>query len=261
VASRAGLRLLASAHASLEELVVVGRIARGLQGDGAEARVAIGWRTSEKAQPRATTFVVPHLDAPNLAGARDLGFPAPALGDGTPDLSGLRQAIDNGDVQAVYVLDPGPAGSIGDVSWLVEARRAGTIKVLAVQGIQLTDLARAADFVLPGASFLEKDACYTNDTGMVQAAAAVVTPPGDAMEDWRVLVNVAVTLGVALAYTSAAQLRAEIAEALAGRRGYADMARLEFGRPVMVRAALQVSNPSERLKWDAMFKDQPPVAP
>jgi NADH-quinone oxidoreductase subunit G len=258
-AARAGIRFLASAHASLEELVLVGRIARGLQGDGAESRVAIGWRTSEKKQPRATTFVVPHLDAPNLNGARDLGFPAPALGDGRPDLSGLRQAIDRGDVQIVYVLDPGPDGSIGDVSWLVEARRAGKIKVLAVQGIQLTDLARAADFVLPGASYLEKDACYTNDKGRVQAAARAVAPPGDAMEDWRILVNVAVTLGVALTYASAAQVRAEIAVALQDSPGYADLARIEFRRPGVVRTPLQASNPSERLKWDELFKSQPRI--
>jgi NADH-quinone oxidoreductase subunit G len=261
VASRAGLRFLASAHASLEEMALVGRIARGLQGVGAEARTAVGWRISEKKQPAATTFVVPRLDAPNLNGARDLGFPAPASGDGTPDLSGLRQAIDNGEVQAVYVLDPGPAGSIGDVSWLVDARCAGKIKVLAVQGIQLTDLARAADFFLPGASYLEKDACFTNDKGIVQAAAQALTPPGDAMEDWRILVNVAVTLGVALTYTSPAQVRAEIAAALQGRPAYAGLASLGFGRPVVARSPLRASNPSERLKWDTLFKGRPGAKP
>jgi NADH-quinone oxidoreductase subunit G len=256
----AGLGFLASAHASLEELALIGRMARGLQGDGAEARVAVGWRTSEKKQPAKTTFVVPRLDAPNLNGARDLGIPAPALHDGEPDLSALRQAIDRGEVTAVYVLDSGPAGSIGDVSWLAEARRAGKITILAVQGILLTDLARAADFVLPGASCLEKEACYTNDKGMVQAGARAVTPPGDAMEDWRILVNVAVTLGVPLAYASSAQVRADVAAALQDRPGYAVMPGLAFGRAV-ASAPLQASNPSERLKWDTAFKRHPGTAP
>jgi len=59
---------------------------------------------------------------------------------------------------------------------------------------------------------------------------------------------------VALTYASAAQVRAEIAVALQGRPGYADIGRIAFGRPVAVRAPLRMSNPSERLKWDTLFK-------
>jgi NADH-quinone oxidoreductase subunit G len=257
--SRAGLRFLTSAHASLEELVLLGQIARGLQGENAELAIAVGWVASDKDQPAATKFKVPPVDAPNLTGVRDLGLHAPACGDGSADLSALRQAVDRGDVSAVYVLDPGPAGSIGDVSWLVDARRRGTVKALAVQGILLTDLARAADVVLPGASSFEKNACYTNDKGIVQAAARAVAPPGDAMEDWQVLVNVAVSLGVGMSYQDSAQIRAEIAAAMADRAGYADLAQIAFARPAAVRTWLQTSNPSERWKWDTLFKDLPPV--
>jgi NADH-quinone oxidoreductase subunit G len=258
-APRAGLRFLTSAHASLEELALLGKITRSLQGEGAERNVAVSWRVSGKPQPANTKFVVPALDAPNLTGVRDLGFQAIAADNGAADLSAFRQAIEKGEAHAVYVLDPGPAGSIGDVSWLIEARRAGTIKVLVVQGILLTDLALAADFVLPGASYLEKDAYYTNDKGLVQAAARAVTPPGAAMEDWQILVSVAVTLNVALTYTSGAQIRAEIAAALPDLAGYADIARVGFARPVVARTSLQESNPSERSKWDTLFKDRPPL--
>ena len=257
--SRAGLRFLTSAHASLEELVLLGQIARSLQGDGAEQQIAVGWAVSDKKQPATTKFPVPEVDAPNLTGVRDLGLRAVAREDGSADLSGLRDAIGRGEVSAVYVFDAGPVGSLGDVSWLVEARKSGAIKVLAVQGILLTELARAADFVLPGASYLEKDACYTNDKGMVQAAAQAVTPPGDAMEDWQVLVNVAVSLGVGLSYTSSAHIRADIAAGMPGRPGYADISRIAFARPAVARTWLQTSNPSERWKWDTLFKDLPPV--
>jgi NADH-quinone oxidoreductase subunit G len=257
--SRAGLRFLASAHASLEELVLLGQIARGLQGDGAEQRIAVGWAVSDKKQPARTRFPVPRVDAPNLDGVRDLGLQAPAREDGSADLSVLRQAIEAGEVSAVYVLDPGPAGSLGDVSWLIDARKRGAIKVLAVQGVLFTDLARAADAVLPGATCLEKNACYTNDKGLLQAAARAVAPPGDAMEDWQILVNLAVSLGVGLSYTSSAQIRADIAAGMADRPGYRDIASISFARPVVSRTSLQASNPSERGKWDALFKDQPPV--
>jgi len=255
-ASGAGLRILASAHASLEELAVIRRIARGVHGEGGERLVAIGWQSSEKKQPAATTFVVPPVDAPNLAGARDLGFQVPAGAGGAADLSVLRQAVESGAVRAVYVFDSGPDGSLGDVSWLAETRRAGTIKFLAVQGIQMTDLARTADFVLPGAAYLEKDACYTNDKGIVQGASRVVAPPGDAMEDWQILVNVAVTMGLPVSYASAAQVRAEIAAAAEGKAAYAAVAQMTFRCPTAARAPLQASNPSERLKWDSLFKSR-----
>jgi NADH-quinone oxidoreductase subunit G len=256
---QAGLRFLVSAHASLEELLLVGQVARGLQGEGAERQVAVGWRATDKAQPARTMFRVPRVDAPNVRGAVDLGFRVNEAPDGGGDLSGLRTAVDAGQVDAVYVLDVGPAESLGELKWLADARRAGRIRMLAVQGPLLTDLARAADFVLPGATYLEKDGCYTNDRGRVQAASRVVAPPGDAMDDWRVLVNVGGALGVALAFTTAAQVRAALATALQDRPGYADLASLRVERPVPTRLALQTSNPSERFKWEAFFKDLPPV--
>ena len=257
--SRPGLRFLLSAHASLEEAVLVGQIARGLQGDGAEARIAVSWRVTPKQQPAGTKFRVPSVDAPNVAGLNDLGLSVSSGPSGEADLSSLRSAVEAGEVTVLYVLDPGPAGSIGDVSWIIEARKQGRIRLLVVQGVLMTDLARSADFVLPGATYLEKDGCYTNDQGRIQAASQAVVPPGDAMEDWQVLVNVAVSLGVPMSYSSSAHVRADIAAAMSDRPGYADLARIAFARPTQARTWLQTSNPSERWKWDTLFKDLPPV--
>ena len=57
--------------------------------------------------------------------------------------------------------------------------------LLIVQGVLLTDLARAADFVLPGASFVEKEASYVNDNGRLQGTARAIPVPGEALEDWQ----------------------------------------------------------------------------
>jgi len=255
---RAGVRFLASAHASIEELVLLGQIARGLQGPGAEQKIGLGWRATAKRQPERTTFRVPRVDAPNVTGARDLGLAVVEAADGGADLAAWRAEIEAGQVSAVYVLDPGPGGSIGDLSWLVEARQSGRVRALAVEAVVATDLSRAADFVLPGASYLEKDASYTNERGLVQAAARAIAPPGDAMEDWQILVNVGLSLGVGLSYSSSAHVRSEVAAAMADRPGYAELGRLFFARPVTARTWLQTSNPSERWKWEALFKDLPP---
>ena len=47
--------------------------------------------------------------------------------------------------------------------------------MLVVQGVVMSDLAAAADIVLPGAASAEKDAIYTNDQGKVQGASRAIT--------------------------------------------------------------------------------------
>jgi NADH-quinone oxidoreductase subunit G len=251
------LRFLISAHASIEEMFLVRRLAESLRA----GPVAVSWRRREKVQPARTVFPVPPVDAPNVAGARDLGLlPAstnPATGHA--DVSALRDAVERGEVAALYVIDPGPDGSIGDLGWILDARTAGRLPLLVVQGVLMTDVASAADIVLPGASFVEKEASYANDTGRVQPASRVMTPPGEAMDDWQILVNVGTMLRARLQYASAAEVRADVAAGLAANPAYTDLARVAFARPVAARNWLQASNPSERWKWDFMFQDLPPV--
>ena len=55
-----------------------------------------------------------------------------------------------------------------------------------------TRLARSADFVLPGASWVEKEASYTNDNGRLQGTSRAMAPPGASMEDWQILVDLGV---------------------------------------------------------------------
>jgi NADH-quinone oxidoreductase subunit G len=256
-----GLRFFVSAHASLEELFLIGRLggALGLPEDG----VAISWRTREKPQPPGAKFKIPPVDAPNVNGARDLGFPVSVDGRGASDTAAFRAAVEQGRVSSLYVFDPGPEGYMGDVSWIVDARRSGKLPLLIVQGVLMTPLAQAADIVLPGASWVEKDASYVNGQGLLQAAARAIAPPADAQEDWQIFVNVGMAFGVPLTYTTSAEVRGELAVAFAEnaetRTRYAGLATLQFARPVSARHWLQASNPSERWKWDFMFQDLPPV--
>ncbi|MBI4478115.1 MAG: (2Fe-2S)-binding protein [Acidobacteria bacterium] len=249
---------LVSAHASLEELFLLKKLQAGLARGGSTPDIVVSWRYREKEQPSNTRFKVPAVEAPNVTGARDLGL-IPEAGGEQPDLEDLRLAVERRGVQALYVFDPGPDGSLGDVGWLVDARRRGLIPLLLFQGVLLTDLAREADFILPGASSVEKDASYTNRDGRVQGASRAMAPPGQAMEDWQVLVNLAITLGVPLPYTASAHVRADLAAEMQQSDRYRDLAQLTFARPLAARTWLQVSNPSERWKWDFLFQDLPPV--
>jgi NADH-quinone oxidoreductase subunit G len=252
-----GIRFFVSAHASLEELALIGRLgeAFGVPEEG----VAISWRQREKPQPPDTKFRIPPVDAPNVNGAKDLGFPVPMNAAGEPDLAAFRRAVEQGRIAALYVFDPAPEGYLGDANWIIEARKAGKLKLLVVQGVVLSALAQAADIVLPGASWVEKDASYVNGQGRLQAASRAITPPGEALEDWQILVNVGVALGAPLAYTSSQEIRADIATAFSGTARYTELASLTFTGPIAARNWLQASNPSERWKWDFMFQDLPPV--
>ena len=254
VAREGRVAFLVSGHASIEELFLVREIAAATG-----APLAVTWRYREKPQPKQTRFPVPAVDAPNLAGARDLGLLATDADPRRPDPSALARAIEAGEVGTLLVLDPGPEGSLGDVEWVIEARRSGRLRRLVVLGVLRTPLAEAADVVLAGATSFEKEAAYANEQGRVQAAARVLPPPGEAVEDWRLLVELGAALGVPLAYASSADVRAAAAAALADRPAYAGLASLPFARPVAARTWLDTSNPSERWKWDVLFRDLPPV--
>jgi len=255
-----GVRFLLSAHASHEEMFLFRRLVESLVGANNVSSITVAWRTSVKAQPARTAFTIPAVDAPNVAGARLLGLLAGMpSGDTTEaDLSPLRTAVEAGRVSALYVHDPGPPASIGDTAWIVAARAARRLPLLIVQGVLASELTEAADFVLPGAACAEKDACYTNDQGRLQGAVRAIAPPGEALEDWQIVSNLARALGVALDYSSAADVRADIAARFANR-GLAGISGFTFGRLVPLRNWLQASNPSERWKWDSMFQDLPPV--
>ncbi|WP_370188091.1 NADH-quinone oxidoreductase subunit NuoG [Qipengyuania sp.] len=84
--------------------------------------------------------------------------------------------------------------------------------------------AHAADIILPGASYAEKDGTYVNTEGRVQFAEKAVFAPGDAREDWTILRALADALGVSVGFDSFAQLQAAmIAEVPAlGEEGLAN---------------------------------------
>jgi NADH-quinone oxidoreductase subunit G len=252
------LRFLVSAHAATEELFVLKELLEGLLGGDGLKAATVSWTRTEKSQPAGTKFKVPATDAPNVNGARDLGYEVGRGNDALPDLSELRRAVEDGRVKALYVIDPGPDGTLGDVDWVAEARRSGVLPILIVQGVVASKLTAMADIVLAGVSYAEKDAIYTNDQGRVQAASRAIAPPGEALEDWRILVNVGRSLGLTMAYRDANDVRAALAASMPGTP-YADAASLVFTRPVPARNWLQASNPSERWKWDFLFQDLPPV--
>ncbi len=258
-AARAGqgaVQFLTSAHASVEELFLLKRLAAETPGAGG---LHVTYTRSEKVQPATTRFHIPATDAPNLNGAADLGLRIGAGLSGDADLSALKAAVAAGSVSLVYIVDLGPDGSMGDMQWLIDARTAGRVGTLVYEGVVTTALAAVADIILPGSAWVEKDAVYTNDQGHVQASSKAITPPGEAVDDWQILTSVGAALGLDFTYTSSQQVRAAVAASLASLPAYASLADTTFNRPVTAEHWLQSSNPMERMKWQDLFQDLPPV--
>ena len=196
-----GVRFLLSAHASHEELFLFRRLAEELVGHAEP--ISVSWRYRPKSQPDGAKFKVPPVDAPNVNGARLFGLVNGNVADavGEADLSALKEAVALGPGVGALRVRPGPGRHARRRRrGLSRLGRAARCRCSIVQGVLLSELARAADFVLPGASFVEKEASYTNDQGRLQGAARVIPAPGEAMEDWQILVTLASELGVSFDY-------------------------------------------------------------
>ena len=146
----------------------------------------------------------------------------------------LRRRVDAGQVKALYVFDPGPDGSLGDVAWIVPRARVRPLPLLIVQGVLLTRAGQAADFVLPGASWSRRTRTYTNDQGQRAGASRAIAAPGDAQDDCQILADVGLLSADAVASPSSAEIRAEL-PAMACNPAYAALQQIMFARPVTAR--------------------------
>ena len=99
-----------------------------------------------------------------------------------------------GEIKGMYILGENPAMSDPDVE---HARKAlAQLDHLVVQDIFLTETANFADVILPAAAFPEKSGTVTNTNRQVQVARKAVDAPGEAREDWEVLVEMARRVGL-----------------------------------------------------------------
>ena len=73
--------------------------------------------------------------------------------------------------------------------------------------------AHAADVILPGAAYTEKDATYVNMEGRAQRAKRALFPPGDAKEDWTIFRALSAVIGKTLPYDNLREIRARLEDA------------------------------------------------
>ena len=121
----------------------------------------------------------------------------------------MYEAIRQGEITAMFILgedvvqtDPSSNQVVADLN---------ALEFLAVEELFLTETAKLADVVLPGASFLEKDGTFTNGERRIQRVRRALAPPGKARPDWEILADLLARAGCAGAYASPADIMLEIA--------------------------------------------------
>jgi formate dehydrogenase major subunit len=112
-------------------------------------------------------------------------------------------------VRGMYIMGENPVISDPDIAhaehWFQE------LEFLAVQDLFLTETARYADVVLPGASFAEKTGTFVNTERRIQLSHQAVDWPGEARGDLEILIDLTNRLGLPTPFRSAEEVMREIA--------------------------------------------------
>jgi len=109
-------------------------------------------------------------------------------------LSGMFDAMERGELTAVYVIGENPIQSEADqkrARHLMEG-----LEFLVVQDLFLTATAEIADVVLPaGAAWAESEGTVTNSERRVQRVRKALDPPGEAKPDLEIIYDLAKAMG------------------------------------------------------------------
>ena len=120
-------------------------------------------------------------------------------------------------VRGMYIMGENPILSDPEVShaehWFKE------LEFLAVQDLFLTETARYADVVLPGASFAEKTGTFVNTERRIQLAERAVDPPGEARGDLEIIIELSNRVGLPTPFKNSAEVMDEIALVTPSWRG------------------------------------------
>jgi NADH-quinone oxidoreductase subunit G len=157
-------------------------------------------------------FNVLHTAASRVGGL-DLGC---VPGDGGRDVAGIVEGAKTGAIKTVFLLG-------ADEMDTAALKDSGATVIY--QGHHGDRGAHAADIILPGAAYTEKNGTYVNTEGRVQLGRRANFPPGDAKDDWAVLRALSETLGQPLPWIDFDGLR----KALRGE--FPHMARLDDAEP------------------------------
>ncbi|QQS40443.1 MAG: molybdopterin-dependent oxidoreductase [Acidobacteriota bacterium] len=127
------------------------------------------------------------------------------------NLNVMMKSVIKGTVRGLYVMGEDIVISEPNASKL-EVGLNENCEFLVCQEIFHNVTTQFADVILPGACFAEKDGVFTNSDRRVQRVRKAVDPPGNAREDWKILIDFAKASGYPMPdYASPAEIYDEMA--------------------------------------------------
>ena len=110
----------------------------------------------------------------------------------------IMNHVYDGNIKGMYILGENPAMSDPDLNHVRSAFE--KLEFLVVQDLFITEAANYADVILPASAWPEKNGTATNTNRQVQMGRKAVDAPGDAKEDWQIIVELANALGLKWTY-------------------------------------------------------------
>ena len=124
----------------------------------------------------------------------------------------IINAIHNDQIKGMYIMGENPAMSDPDQTHAREAL--AHLEHLVVQEIFLTETAYHADVILPASTQQEKRGTYTNSNRQVQMGRPALNPPGQARQDWELIVELGKRIGLDWPYEGVDEVYTEMASVM-----------------------------------------------
>jgi formate dehydrogenase major subunit len=124
----------------------------------------------------------------------------------------IMDAVHEGEIRGMYIMGENPAMSDPDQDHARDAL--AKLEHLVVQDIFLTETAWYADVVLPASAHAEKLGTFTNTNRQVQMGRPALPLPGEARQDWELIVEIARRIGLDWKYEHVSDVFAEMASAM-----------------------------------------------
>jgi formate dehydrogenase major subunit/formate dehydrogenase alpha subunit len=109
-------------------------------------------------------------------------------------LDQMMSGLHDGRIRALYLIGENPAQTEPNAHHVEEGL--ADLDFVVAQDLFLNDTStKYADVVLPASSFAEKDGTFTNTERRVNRVRKAIPSPGQAREDWRIVLDLAKALG------------------------------------------------------------------
>jgi len=131
---------------------------------------------------------------------KNIGYKIPEMFD-----AGLE-----GNLKAIWIIGEDVVQTDPNTQKVIKSLN--NIDLVIVQELFMTETAKYADVILPGASFLEKEGTFTNGERRVQAVRKVVEPIGNSKVDGQIIIDIMNKMGYKQADYSAKTMLEEISQ-------------------------------------------------